>query len=124
QWAVGAAGNARVSRVTHVSSRDSWYSSTRSPLRPSRYPRHGGTAMPKKMISGNSSRTPPEPGTHAEIEDWIRRTMPDLNPIVTWLDTTITKAIPDVRHALKWKKAYYGSEKLGWVIEPVPYDVS
>ena len=80
--------------------------------------------MAKKMIKGTSSRTPPEPGTHAEIKAWLPRIMPDLNPIVSWLDTTITKAIPDVQHALKWKKAYYGSEKLGWVIELVAYDVS
>ena len=79
--------------------------------------------MPK-TIKGNSSRKPPEPGSHAEIEDWISRVMPDLNPIVKWLDETITDAIPDVKHALKWKKAYYGNEKLGWVIELVAYDVS
>ena len=80
--------------------------------------------MAQKKTTSGSSRKPPEPGTHAEIQEWIGRTMPDLNPIVAWLDKTITKAIPDVQHALKWRKAYYGSEKLGWVIELVAYDVS
>ena len=79
--------------------------------------------MPKS-IKGTSTRTPPEPGTHAEIEDWIKRVMPDLNPIVKWLDAEISESIPDVQYALKWKKAYYGSPKVGWVIELVAYDVS
>lgn len=80
--------------------------------------------MAKKTTRGNSNRQPPEPGSHADIEDWIRRVMPDLNPIVSWLDETISESVPDVQFALKWKKAYYGSPKLGWVIEVVAYDVS
>jgi hypothetical protein len=80
--------------------------------------------MAKKTTKGNSNRQPPEPGSHADIEDWIRRVMPDLNPIVSWLDETISESVPDVQFALKWKKAYYGSPKLGWVIEVVAYDVS
>jgi hypothetical protein len=54
----------------------------------------------------------------------MRRVMPDLNPIVTWLDELIRKTVPGVRFAVKWKKAYYGLPKLGWVIEMVAYDVS
>lgn len=77
-----------------------------------------------KSIKGHSSRNPPEPGSHEEIADWIKRVMPDLNPIVKWLDETISQTIPEVQYALKWKKAYYGSEKLGWVVELVAYDVS
>lgn len=80
--------------------------------------------MARKMVKGNESRKPPEPGSHAEIEAWIRRVMPELNPIVKWLDKTISESIPDVRYALKWKKAFYGSARLGWVIELVAYDVS
>lgn len=72
----------------------------------------------------NSTRTPPEPGSHAEIQAWTKRVMPDLQPLVAWLDETISKAIPDVQHALKWRKAYYGTSELGWVIELVAYDVS
>lgn len=80
--------------------------------------------MAKKTIKGNASRKAPEPGSHAEIEAWIKRVMPELNPIVTWLDETISASIPGVQHALKWKKAFYGSADLGWVIELVAYDVS
>jgi hypothetical protein len=72
-----------------------------------------------------SSRKPPLPTeSHAEIEEWMRRVMPDLHPIVELLDETIRDAIPELRYAVKWKKAYYGSEDLGWVIEMVAYDVS
>jgi hypothetical protein len=72
-----------------------------------------------------TARKPPEPSnSHAEIDDWMRRVMPDLNPIVTWLDETIRETLPDVQYALKWKKAYYGLPEQGWVIEMVAYDVS
>ena len=73
----------------------------------------------------NSARKPPVPSdSHAEIEAWMRRVMPDLNPIVTYLDETIRHIIPDAQYALKWKKAYYGVPDLGWIIELVAYDVS
>ena len=72
-----------------------------------------------------STKKPPEPSeSHAEIEDWIRRVMPDLHPIVESLDASIREAIPDLRYAVKWKKAYYGTPVLGWLIEIVAYDVS
>jgi hypothetical protein len=72
-----------------------------------------------------STRRPPEPSeSHAEIEDWIRRVMPDLHPIVERLDGSFREAIPDLRYAVKWKKAYYGLPDLGWIIEMVAYDVS
>ena len=73
----------------------------------------------------SSSRKPPEPSdSHAEIDDWMRRVMPDLNPIVVWLDEQIRETLPDAHYALKWRKAYYGLPELGWVIELVAYDVS
>jgi hypothetical protein len=50
--------------------------------------------------------------------------MPDLAPIVQYLDGAIRDAIPGLRYAIKWKKAYYGTPELGWVIEMVAYDVS
>jgi hypothetical protein len=79
----------------------------------------------EKTRRPNTSRTPPVPTeSHAEIEDWIRRVMPDLHPIVTTLDASIRKAIPGLRYAVKWKKAYYGLPELGWIIEMVAYDVS
>jgi hypothetical protein len=72
-----------------------------------------------------SSRKPPVSSeSHAEIEDWMRRVMPDLHPIVELLDETIREAIPELNYAIKWKKAYYGLPDLGWVIELVAYDVS
>jgi hypothetical protein len=71
------------------------------------------------------ARKPPEPsGSHAEIEDWIRRVMPDLHPLVKELDERICAAIPGLVYAVKWKKAYYGLPELGWIIEMVAYDVS
>jgi hypothetical protein len=73
----------------------------------------------------DTARKPPAPSdSHAEIEDWIRRVMPDLNPIVKQLDETIRKTIPGLQYAFKWKKAYYGLPELGWIIEMVAYDVS
>jgi hypothetical protein len=78
-----------------------------------------------KMRKSDSTRKPPEPSdSHAEIEDWMRRVMPDLNPIVTTLDEAIRETIPGLQYAVKWKKAYYGLTKLGWIIEMVAYDVS
>jgi hypothetical protein len=50
--------------------------------------------------------------------------MPDLHPIVTRLDELIQETIPGLRYAVKWKKAYYGTPDLGWIIEMVAYDVS
>ena len=79
----------------------------------------------EKQRKPTSARTPPVPtDSHAEIEDWIRRVMPDLHPIVEHLDGSIREAIPELRYALKWKKAYYGAPALGWIIEMVAYDVS
>ena len=73
----------------------------------------------------NSSRKPPLPSeSHADVDDWMRRVMPDLNPVVTRLDAMIRDAFPDLQYAVKWKKAYYGLPTHGWVIEMVAYDVS
>jgi hypothetical protein len=72
-----------------------------------------------------TTRKPPTPtDTHAEIDDWIRRVMPDLHPIVQRLDSMIRETIPGLRYAVKWKKAYYGVPAHGWIIEMVAYDVS
>ena len=78
-----------------------------------------------KTRKPNATRTPPVPtDSHAEIEDWTRRVMPDLQPIVTRLDASIRETIPGLRYAVKWKRAFYGLPNLGWIIEMVPYDVS
>ena len=72
-----------------------------------------------------SSRKPPTPTeSHADIEDWMRRVMPDLQPVVERLDAMIRKTIPGLQYAIKWKKAYYGLPEHGWIMEMVAYDVS
>ena len=78
-----------------------------------------------KPRKANTSRKPPVPTeSHADIDDWIGRVMPDLHPIVEQLDRSIRETIPGLRYAVKWKKAYYGLPELGWIIEMVAYDVS
>jgi len=80
--------------------------------------------MPKS-IKGNATRKPPEPSdSHADIDEWIPRLMPHLQPIVERLDRSIRKAIPKLQYAVKWKRAYYGLPELGWIIELAAYDVS
>ena len=72
-----------------------------------------------------TTRKPPVASeSHAEIEDWMRRVMPDLHPIVERLDHSIRETISGLRYAVKWKNAYYGLPGLGWIIEMVAYDVS
>ena len=79
-------------------------------------------AMKRKA---SSTRKPPQPSeSHAEIGDWMRRVMPDLNPIVTRLDELIRETHSDLQFAVKWKKAYYGLPDVGWMMEMVAYDVS
>jgi hypothetical protein len=73
---------------------------------------------------GTSTRKPPEPSdSHADIDDWMKRIMPDLQPIVSRLDELIRDELPDAQYAIKWKKAY-GLPDRGWLIELVAYDVS
>jgi hypothetical protein len=79
----------------------------------------------EKPRKPTTTRKPPVPSdSHAEIEDWIRRVMPDLHPIVKRLDGLIREAIPGLQYAVKWRNAYYGLPELGWIIEMVAYDVS
>jgi hypothetical protein len=79
-------------------------------------------AKPRKP---RTTQKPPVPSeSNADIEDWIRRVMPDLHPIVKRLDESIRETIPGLHYAVKWKKAYYGLPELGWIIEMVAYDVS
>ena len=78
-----------------------------------------------KARKGASTRKPPVPSdSHAEIDDWARRVMPDLQPIVKRLDEMIRETLPGTQYAVKWKKAYYGLPDRGWIIEMVAYDVS
>ena len=79
----------------------------------------------EKSRKPNSSRKAPEPSeSHADIEEWMGRVMPDLHPIVERLDGTIRETVPGLRYAIKWKKAYYGLPEVGWILELVAYDVS
>ena len=49
--------------------------------------------MPK-AIKGNTGRKPPEPSVnHSDIDDWCRRLMPDLQPIVKRLDESIRATV-------------------------------
>jgi hypothetical protein len=78
-----------------------------------------------KALKPLSAKKPPEAtDSHADIEEWIRRVMPDLHPIVKRLDELICETIPGLQYAVKWKKAYYGLPEQGWIIEMVAYDVS
>ncbi len=79
----------------------------------------------EKARQPDSTRKPPVPSkSHADIEAWVRRVMPDLHPIVDYLDRLIQEVIPGMQYAVKWKKAYYGLPELGWIVEMVAYDVS
>ena len=81
--------------------------------------------MGKPPRTPTGSRKPPVASDgHRVIEDWMRRVMPDLQPVVTRLDSMIRATTPDLQYAVKWKKAYYGLPELGWIIEVVAYDVS
>jgi hypothetical protein len=80
--------------------------------------------MPK-AIKGNAGRKPPEPSANnSDIDEWCRRLVPDLQPIVKRLDESIRAAIPGLEFAVKWKRPYYGLPELGWIIEIAAYDVS
>jgi hypothetical protein len=78
-----------------------------------------------KDVKGNAGRKPPEPSaSRADIEEWIRRQMPDLQPILELVDDSIRATIPGLQYALKRKRPYYGLPELGWLIEVAAYDVS
>ena len=80
--------------------------------------------MPKE-IKGHTRRKPPEPSTdHSDIDEWFRRQMPHLQPIVRALDESIRATIPALHYAVKWKRPYYGLTAFGWIIELAAYDVS
>ena len=73
----------------------------------------------------SSARKPPVPSEgHDEVEHWMSRVMPELNPIVESLDEQIRETIPELQYAVKWKRPFYGLPDLGWIIEMAAYDVS
>ncbi len=78
-----------------------------------------------KSRKASTTQKPPVPlEGHAEIDEWMRRVMPDLQPIVKHFDEVIRDTIPELQYAIKWKKVYFGLAELGWIIEMVAYDVS
>ena len=80
--------------------------------------------MPK-AIKGTAGRRPPEPSAnHSDIDDWLRRQMPHLQPLVKRLDESIRATVPGLHYAVKWKRPYYGLPDHGWIIELAAYDVS
>jgi hypothetical protein len=80
--------------------------------------------MPK-LIKGNAGRKPPEPSAdHSDIDDWCRRLMPDLQPIVKRLDKSIRATVSGLYYTVNRKRAYYGLPELGWIIELAAYDIS
>jgi hypothetical protein len=79
-----------------------------------------GERVMAKPRRTNSARTPPVPSeSHAQIDDRMRRLMPDLQPVVERLDGSIREKIPGLRYAVKSKRAYYGFPALGWIIERI-----
>ncbi len=79
----------------------------------------------EKTLKPLAARKAPEATeSHAAVDDWIRRVMPDLHPIVKQLDALIRETLPGLQYAVKWKKVYYGLPEQGWIIEMVAYDVS
>ena len=59
-----------------------------------------------KARKPSTARKPPEPSdSHTDIEDWIRRVMPDLHPTVKWIDELICTKIPGLQYAIKWMRA-------------------
>jgi hypothetical protein len=83
-----------------------------------------GQAKAKTLKTRAAKKAPEATESHAAIEDWMRRVMPDLHPIVKRLDELICKTIPGLQYAVKWKRPYYGLPQQGWIIEMVAYDVS
>lgn len=79
-------------------------------------------AKPRNSVTARKPPTPTD--SHADVEDWLGRQMPDLQPIVRQLDGLIRETVSELEYAVKWQKAYYGSRELGWMIELVAYDVS
>jgi hypothetical protein len=61
---------------------------------------------------------------HSDVDDWCRRLMLDLQPIVKRLDGLIRATVPGLDCAIKWKRAYYGLPDLGWIIEIAARDIS
>ncbi|MGI9667932.1 MAG: DUF1801 domain-containing protein [Acidimicrobiia bacterium] len=81
--------------------------------------------MAKPPRKPNSTRKPPVPSdSHDEIERLLGRAVPEMLPIVQYLDALFCEQIAGLQYGVKWKKAHYGLPDLGWIMELVPYEVS
>lgn len=80
----------------------------------------------KKTPKPLSTKKPPLPtADHYCIEEWIENsTMPKMKPLVIKIDALIRKLIPNLHYSIKWSKAYYGTEELGWIIEVAPNHIT
>jgi|SRR5690606_16050236 hypothetical protein len=79
----------------------------------------------KKAPKPLATRKRPEPtDSHAVVEEFFDDSMPKVQPLLRKLDRLIRSELKDPQYAVKWQKAYYGNEKLGWVIELAGYHKS
>ncbi len=79
----------------------------------------------KKAPKSHTTRKRPDPAeSHAVVEEWFDDSMPKVQPLLKKLDKMIRAELKDPQYAVKWQKAYYGNEKLGWVIELAGYHKS
>lgn len=79
----------------------------------------------KKAPKSHTTRKRPVPAeSHAVVDEWFDDSMPKVQPLLKKLDKMIRAELKDPQYAVKWQKAYYGNEKLGWVIELAGYHKS
>src|SRR5690606_41958818 len=80
--------------------------------------------MKKEAKATATKRPPVAADSHADIVEWMGHVMPDLQPLVKYLDELIRETLQGLQYGVKWKRAYYGLPEQGWIIEMVAYDVS
>lgn len=70
-----------------------------------------------------SNKKPPIPSfDHDVITKWIEEdTMPAMQELVKKVDELILQKIPNLYYSIKWGNAFYGTPKLGWIIEVGAY---
>lgn len=50
-----------------------------------------------------------------DVELWLDRVKPELQPIARRIDRLIIKAMPDAVCAVKWNVPFYGLRRQGWI---------
>jgi hypothetical protein len=62
----------------------------------------------------NAARKPPVPSdSHADIEAWIRRVMPDLHPVIKRLDELVCETIPGLQTPSSGRRRTTGCQNSG-----------